>query len=78
VYSGGTWHAVGGGTNAAVESLAISGGYLYSGGGFTTPGGASTGAPVARWKLGTAPQRPGQHQDQVEQVGHGRGQRRQR
>ena len=54
VYSGGTWHAVGGGTDAAVDSLAINGGYLYAGGGFTKAGGTSTGAPVARWKLGTA------------------------
>ncbi len=54
VYSGGTWHAVGGGTDAAVDSLAINGGYLYTGGGFSKAGGASTGAPVARWKLGTA------------------------
>jgi len=54
VYSGGTWHAVGGGTDAPVETLAINGGYVYAGGGFSTAGGASTGAPVARWKLGTA------------------------
>ena len=54
VYSGGTWHAVGGGTDSAVESLAINGGYVYAGGGFSQAGGANTGAPVARWKLGTA------------------------
>jgi hypothetical protein len=53
VYSGGTWHAVGGGTDAPVDTLAINGGYVYAGGGFSKAGGASTGAPVARWKLGT-------------------------
>jgi hypothetical protein len=54
VYTGGTWHAVGGGTNGVVESLGVSAGYLYAGGGFTKAGGSATGAPVARWKLGTA------------------------
>src|SRR4029077_10080336 len=54
VYSGGTWHAVGGGTDSAVDSLAINGGYVYAGGGFRKAGGARTGAPVARWKLVTA------------------------
>ena len=54
VYSGGAWHAVGGGTNGEVATLAVAGGYLYAGGSFSTAGGASTGAPVARWKLGTS------------------------
>ena len=53
VYSGGAWHAVGGGTNGVVESLAVSGGYLYAGGSFSKAGGAGVGAPAARWKLGT-------------------------
>jgi trimeric autotransporter adhesin len=53
-YSNGAWHAVGGGTDGPVQSLAVSGGYLYAGGSFSKAGGAATGAPAARWKLGTA------------------------
>jgi hypothetical protein len=54
VYSNGAWHAVGGGTDGAVQSLAVSGGYLYAGGSFSQAGGSDVGAPAARWKLGTA------------------------
>jgi trimeric autotransporter adhesin len=54
VYSGGAWHAVGGGTDGIVQCLAVSGGYLYAGGSFDTAGGSSVGAPAARWKLGTS------------------------
>ncbi len=54
VYSGGAWHAVGGGTDGAVQTLAVSGGYLYAGGAFGKAGGSSVGAPAARWKLGTS------------------------
>ncbi len=54
VYSSGAWHPVGGGTDGVVQSLAVSGGYLYAGGSFTKAGGSSVGAPVARWKLGTS------------------------
>jgi trimeric autotransporter adhesin len=54
VYSNGAWHAVGGGTDGVVQSLAVSGGYLYAGGSFSKAGGSSVGAPVARWKLGTS------------------------
>jgi hypothetical protein len=54
VYSGSKWHAVGGGTNGTVDSLSVSGGYLYAGGSFSDAGGSNVGAPVARWKLGTA------------------------
>ena len=39
VYSGGGWHAVGGGTDGDVQSLAASGGYLYAGGSFFKAGG---------------------------------------
>ncbi len=54
VYSGGAWHAVGGGTDGTVHALASSGGYLYAGGGFDRAGGKLVGAPAARWTLGTA------------------------
>jgi len=54
VYSGGAWHAVGGGTDGTVHALASSNGYLYVGGAFDRAGGKLVGAPAARWKLGTA------------------------
>jgi hypothetical protein len=54
VYVAGAWKAVGGGTDGIVQSLAVSGGYLYVGGSFSQAGGSTVGAPVARWKLGTA------------------------
>jgi hypothetical protein len=37
-----------------VQVLHVSTGYLYAGGSFDKAGGKPVGAPVARWKLGTA------------------------
>ena len=54
VFCGGTWHAVGGGTDAVVESLAVNGGYLYAGGGFSPAGGATRGPRWPAGRLGTA------------------------
>jgi hypothetical protein len=54
VYDGSKWSAVGHGVNANVDILAMSAGYLYAGGSFPRAGGKAVGAPIARWKLGTA------------------------
>jgi hypothetical protein len=47
-YSNANWHAMGAGTNALVQAIAVSGSTIYAGGTFTTAGGGPA-SHIAKW-----------------------------